>query len=1266
MITNKEIAAVNLSPTKKDFYQIWNELLDTAGKISNRWDPTSTNEADPGIVLLKVLAALGDKLNYNVDKNILEAFMPSATQEESMRRLCDMLGYAMRYYISATTLVNISYNGKPTELSGEGITIGAFTNLKNNEDDINYFTLEPITLTDLKTSGTVPVMEGELCECESDDDNIISVALLDDNYRYYLPEDKIAENGIFIQNYSDGFLSELWDRVDNLNTQPLNKKIFKFGYSSSKQMPYVQFPEDINDIIEDGLYIRYTRTHGINGNISAGILSAMEKPSDWPEETSTNPEKYTISNYNITNISAATNGANPETIDQAYNSYKRTIGTFDTLVTCRDYMNKIYQMITSDTDATPLVSNVIVSDIRDDINKAVTLCTFSEYGMCYQNISRVAKVKDANQKEKLVNAINSFDLILYPFKAYFNLGKKDDYVNSFKYTASNNYAIKANLEDSKTIAHNIIDPDSTDIACIKNYVKLNAKIVTVRKVNSIEEKLILANVYKALYNEFNMRMLEFGEPIPTEVMLNCIKEADNRIKDVYWSADPELYTAFCTVGGGEYLGDNTQYDSIYNKLAINNVLAGRVSLFEYNDDFAYSYNINTTETYPKANDSRIISKLTSSFELPISGGSIEPEYTLQQNELIQFRAPNFRTGRTYSAYVLFYFDNGISGRGHDKELICAAGSTYKLKNTDELYIKYTTTTTNPDGSTTSDTKCEYYDASSGLIIKPNFDLKNRDGSTNAHGTSFGPFGPNKKYIEKMFSLGATDAIEVVEEDKVELNKKYTYLYWHRNDEAQSITKDGNILFNFDEDDDHSYTLKDGEYVCYTDINKTDLVVYTSGTRVSINENSTIKLSKSVSDLEISAEEILTNGIAASIPWKQYNFTLEDYLTLTSYQYITLGEGDTLKDIITDKKVEKLTNTWIPITDAEYQYSTAPTSQKLPYIDVDTDSKWEAHTILAINMGPDVDQVLHWHDAIKIYYTDKDNPGTDAGYDTINGGDYAPVILNSNYICNTTTGSVDTLGTEIVGTEIEYTITDFKLRKKDTDDKAIADSEVNNYGKNLTKIALEQGEEKKLNIRGVSKENFGLVMIYNTAPSDTDPEANNYIILDTDNATKYDYTMSIYNLTSTDGWWDKYHTGGGSIAERYYLKPGVNMIMFTKDCSITLVGNSESASHALIFDMLHIVKGINSKLDYKSSDTTDGGLSDALKQIAEVDTNNEFYYSAELETASLIDLNANDANAKLSTPTTWYDYNNINNKFVISELDANYLAKGITLALSSKL
>ena len=55
------------SYTNKDFRAIYEELLETAKRLSAKWDPTITNESDPGVVLLKLDAIIGDKNNYNID-----------------------------------------------------------------------------------------------------------------------------------------------------------------------------------------------------------------------------------------------------------------------------------------------------------------------------------------------------------------------------------------------------------------------------------------------------------------------------------------------------------------------------------------------------------------------------------------------------------------------------------------------------------------------------------------------------------------------------------------------------------------------------------------------------------------------------------------------------------------------------------------------------------------------------------------------------------------------------------------------------------------------------------------------------------------------------------------------------------------------------------------------------------------------------------------------------------------------------------------------
>ncbi len=402
MLTQNEITALSLSPTKKDFVQIWNELLEVAGKLSERWDPTSTNESDPGIVILKAVTGIADKLNYNIDKNILEAFMPTAAQEDSMRKLCEMLGYNVKYYRSATTKVTIKYHSSNTDeiaaLESGRLEIPKFTVITNTDQDISYFTINSETayLSSDYPSITLPCMEGQIVKCESINDNdVITANLVSENNRFYLPETQVAENGIFIYNIfnnsilgveglSDGVK---WERVDNLNVSESGSRVFKFGYDSYESRPYIEFPEDYSELFSDGIFIYYARTNGAGGNVAARALTRFETPAseDW--------SKVSIENFSVENSVASTDGSDIETIKQAYNNYKKTIGTFETLVTCRDYMNKIYLM-TEDFEGVsgrPLVSNVLVTDIRNDLNRAITICSCDDAGIFYKETSLIAE-----------------------------------------------------------------------------------------------------------------------------------------------------------------------------------------------------------------------------------------------------------------------------------------------------------------------------------------------------------------------------------------------------------------------------------------------------------------------------------------------------------------------------------------------------------------------------------------------------------------------------------------------------------------------------------------------------------------------------------------------------------------------------------------------------------------------------------------------------------------------------------------------------------
>lgn len=662
MLTKNEINALSLSPTKKDFVQIWNELLEVAGKLSERWDPTSTNESDPGIVILKALTGIADKLNYNIDKNILEAFMPTAAQEDSMRKLCDMLGYSVKYYRSAETSVNIRYHNNEPSADEERVmdnhgmlAIPKFTVITNSDKDINYFTTnqKPIYISLATPSVKLNCMEGQIVKCESTTDNdVITAEQISENNRFYLPEAQIAENGIFVYNvYSgDGHTLEdgtPWENVDNLNIQAHGSRVFKFGYDSYEGRPYIEFPADYTALINDGLFIYYARTSGANGNISRGILTQLEAPS------TPNWDKVSLESFSVENVFDANTGANIETIQQAYNNFKKTIGTFETLVTCRDYMNKIYTMTDEETGQ-PLVSNVLVTDIRNDLNRAITICSCTDAGIFYKEapvtkiVTKTLKIKGSTATAEVEieePAINHFDLVLYPFKSYTQIkGNVKDiqkrYDSSFKYNAQSFDSRLLDATNLKTIAHNITSPTIGDVVCINNYLRLSAIVSTNSKITEEEGALLKETIKIALANAFNMHELDFGEEIPFESIVEVIENADSRIKMVSLN-EPALYTTFSVVEGTERSGksivreyavasnwltktdadatgrfeyenvDNSiintfntiEAKEIYNKLAVRNILAGRVPLFKYNNTFKTSFSegaYRTTQVVPEA------------------------------------------------------------------------------------------------------------------------------------------------------------------------------------------------------------------------------------------------------------------------------------------------------------------------------------------------------------------------------------------------------------------------------------------------------------------------------------------------------------------------------------------------------------------------------------------------------------------------------------------------------------------------------------------
>jgi hypothetical protein len=97
-----------LKYTSKDYDSIKTDLIDSISTLTSTW--TSRDEGDPGIVLIKLMSALGDMLSFNMDKQALEYYAPTVTQRKNASKLFSLIGYKMHWYRTAETTVTLTNN----------------------------------------------------------------------------------------------------------------------------------------------------------------------------------------------------------------------------------------------------------------------------------------------------------------------------------------------------------------------------------------------------------------------------------------------------------------------------------------------------------------------------------------------------------------------------------------------------------------------------------------------------------------------------------------------------------------------------------------------------------------------------------------------------------------------------------------------------------------------------------------------------------------------------------------------------------------------------------------------------------------------------------------------------------------------------------------------------------------------------------------------------------------------------------------------------
>lgn len=678
------------SYTNKDFQSIYVELLDLVKQLTYRWDPSISNESDPGVILLKLNALIADKCNYNIDKNVLECFPLSVTQQSNARQLYEQLGYYMHWYQSGTCDLSIKYIGNS---DGNSYTLPAFTMVVDPDSTVSYSILGPISANpknigdfSISTTGKITqvrAMQGVAVNYDINGETTIRIDNLDENNRLYFPTTNIAENGIFIRNIDGADSSYMqWERRDNLLIEELGNKYFKFGLSKDQLSCYIEFPEDASYLIGSGINIVYIISNGVDGNISSNTLSKFMSSITIDDITFNEDTVY------LTNTTPSVDGKDPQSINDAYNSYKKTIGTFNTLITLRDYINAIYN--------SGLVSNVIVSDRSNDLQDIYKIVIDDNGTYQFEN-------KTTNED------INAFSIKLYLLEYTVSPQYYENYSKTFNVLPNDNSNLGLEykkvigyIEDEKAVNHDIIPftnraDDLSSFLLIKNKYPISCTITPQYELSDNDKISLKNNILSALGTNLNSKQLNFGEAVSYDAVKDIITKSDQRIK--YVSLDNINYTTYAVTyetieGVGVFLETQINNLTSFEPIQINNnsnvswITNGQNIFiketgyksgkweFTYNSGWKVSFNGGSAISATLADYGLQISSGTNPFTIEI------PLTTLIRSEVF---AKSVLAGNSY-----IYVPNNTYALSYDKQPFTAAVSHVESANVTVTNINIST------------------------------------------------------------------------------------------------------------------------------------------------------------------------------------------------------------------------------------------------------------------------------------------------------------------------------------------------------------------------------------------------------------------------------------------------------------------------------------------------------------------------------------------------------------------------------------------------
>ena len=371
MPTQDEQSKGIIKYTSRDYNSILTDILNAIPTLTDLWKPEA--DADPGVVLAKVLASAADMLGINLDRLANEVYAPSVKQRKNAEKIFGLIGYELGFYTAARTEVTFT-NQSDVDITvdfgfngSNFATLNAYTDITNQSRVITYNVL-PLTNTYGATetrsrreiiadainvfaeSDAVRLAPGESVTRVAIEGELrsYSVSVRDvkaNNYLVVLPSQHIDTTAIWIKakaNASaDDYLDTQWVQVSNAAEFITPEPRFAVTYDSysNAQVQISNYLDELENYDGNYLTIYWIDCSGVIGCVGENVLTNF-LPAIPGQAFSSDSGEILVSNLSNTielpNTYTVT-GKSPETAKEAYYNSRNYINTWDSLITLPDF-----------------------------------------------------------------------------------------------------------------------------------------------------------------------------------------------------------------------------------------------------------------------------------------------------------------------------------------------------------------------------------------------------------------------------------------------------------------------------------------------------------------------------------------------------------------------------------------------------------------------------------------------------------------------------------------------------------------------------------------------------------------------------------------------------------------------------------------------------------------------------------------------------------------------------------------------------------------